>query len=132
MSIDKAFYHNIMKNMFADPCEVKYWDGEVKKYGDGETCFKICFNDIIAKSEIISDPSLAFGEGYMHNKIDIDGSVQKVIESIYNNYSSFLHDKNLMLNWQKYYPILFVKAKMMFSFIMIQVMISMAYGWMIP
>lgn len=93
MSIDKAFYHNVMKNMFADPCEVKYWDGEVKKYGDGETCFKIYFNDTIAKSEIISDPSLAFGEGYMHNKIDIDGSVQEVIESIYNNRSSFLHEK---------------------------------------
>ncbi len=31
MDIDKAFYRNLMKNLFADPCEVKFWDGEVIK-----------------------------------------------------------------------------------------------------
>lgn len=93
MSIDKVFYNNLLKNMFADPSEVKYWDGEVKRYGEGEAQFRINFNEPIAKTEIISDPSLAFGEGYMNNKIDIDGSVQKVIESIYKNQNSFLYDK---------------------------------------
>jgi cyclopropane-fatty-acyl-phospholipid synthase len=93
MSIDKAFYDSVMKNMFADPCEVRYWDGEVKRYGEGEAQFRLCFNEPIAKSEIISDPSLAFGEGYMHKKIDIDGAVEKVVESIYKNQSSFIYEK---------------------------------------
>jgi cyclopropane-fatty-acyl-phospholipid synthase len=93
MNIDKAFYDNLMKNLFTDPCEVKYWDGEVKRYGEGEAQFRIEFNEPIAKSEIVSDPSLAFGEGYMHKKIDIVGSVQKVIESIYNNQDGFLYQK---------------------------------------
>lgn len=101
MSIDKAFYHNAMKDMFADPCEVKYWDGEVKRYGEGESQFRISFNEPISKSEIISDPSLAFGEGYMYNKIDIDGAVQKVIESIYRKQSSFLHDKKAYVKLAK-------------------------------
>jgi cyclopropane-fatty-acyl-phospholipid synthase len=101
MSIHKAFYNNVMKNMFADPCEVKYWDGEVKKYGEGEAQFQISFNDPIAKSEIISDPSLAFGEGYIYKKIDIVGSIQKVIESIYNNQNSFLHEKKIYVRLAK-------------------------------
>ncbi len=94
MSIDKLFYDNLMKNMFSDPCEVKYWDGEVKRYGEGESQFRLNFNEPIAKTEIISDPSRAFGEGYMKRKIDIDGAVQKVVESIYRSRNSFLHEKN--------------------------------------
>ncbi|WP_049804044.1 class I SAM-dependent methyltransferase [Desulfosporosinus acidiphilus] len=94
MSIDKAFYHNVLKNMFADPCEVTYWDGEIKRYGEGEIRFRIHFNEPLPKSEIIGDPSLAFGEGYMHNKIDIDGAFEKVIESIFKNQNSFLYEKH--------------------------------------
>ena len=95
MNIDKAFYHNLMKKIVADPCEVKYWDGEVISYGEGEAQFRIDFKEPIAKSEIIKDASLALGEGYMHNKFDIEGSVQKVIESIYKNQESFLNEKKL-------------------------------------
>jgi len=77
MKFDKVFYHKFMENLFADPCEVKYWDGEVANYGGGQAQFRIGFNEPIAKTEIISDLSLAFGEGYMQKKIDIEGSVQK-------------------------------------------------------
>ena len=94
MDIDKVFCRNFMKNLFADPCEVKFWDGEVIKYGEGIPQFRIDFNEPIAKSKIISDPFMAFGEGYMLKKIDVVGSVQKVIESLYKNQESFLHKKN--------------------------------------
>ncbi|WP_041445200.1 SAM-dependent methyltransferase [Syntrophobotulus glycolicus] len=93
MSMDKAFYDNIIQNIFADPCEVKYWDGEVRRYGKGETKFRIDFHEAIAKSDFLSDPSLAFGEGYMQKKIDVDGALQGVIESIFNNQDSFLNEK---------------------------------------
>ena len=93
MSIDKAFYDKIMQSMCADTFEVVYWDKEVKKYGEGETKFRLLINEPIPKKEIISDPSMALGEGYMHNKIDIEGSVQKFIESVYRNQGSFLYDK---------------------------------------
>jgi len=93
VDIDKVFCRNLMKNLFADPCEVKFWDGEVIKYGEGVPLFRIDFNEPIVKSEIISDPFLAFGEGYMLKKIDIVGSVQKVIESLYKDQDSFLHQK---------------------------------------
>jgi len=94
MSLDKVFYQNFMKNLFTDPCQVKYWDGDVENYGEGVAQFRIGFNEPIAKMDIINDLSLAFGEGYMQKKIDIDGSVQKVIESIYKKQDSPLHQKN--------------------------------------
>ncbi|MDR3587216.1 MAG: cyclopropane-fatty-acyl-phospholipid synthase [Desulfosporosinus sp.] len=93
MNIDKVFYDNLLKNLFTDPCEVKYWDGEIKQYGVGDAQFRIEFIEPIAKSEIINDPSLAFGEGYMFNKFDIVGNVQKVLESINNNQEGFMNQK---------------------------------------
>lgn len=94
MDIDKVFYRNLIKSLFADPCDVQFWDGEVIKYGVGISQFQINFNEPIAKSEILSDPFLAFGNAYMLKKIDVVGSVRKVIESLYKNQESFLHQKN--------------------------------------
>lgn len=76
--------------MFSDPFQVKFWDGDTEDYGVGKAKFKIIFNEPIPKMDLLSDPSTAFGEGYMTKKIDIEGSVQDVIESLYNNKDSFL------------------------------------------
>lgn len=93
MNLDKTFYNELMHHMFAGPLDVRFWDGEVKKYGEGEPRFSIIFNEPMAKSEIISDPSMTLGEGYMQKKIEIEGSVQKVIESTYTKQNSFLNEK---------------------------------------
>ncbi|OPJ57320.1 SAM-dependent methyltransferase [Clostridium oryzae] len=100
MGIDKLFYSKMFKTLFSDPCEVQYWDGDIEKYGEGESKFKIIINKPIPKTEIINDPSMAFGEGYMNRDIDIEGSVQDVIESLYNNKDSFLK------NGEKYVKLL--------------------------
>ncbi len=101
MNLDKVFYRNFMKNLFADPFEVKFWDGEVVNYGGKEAKFRIDFNEPIAKTEMFGDLSLALGEGYMQKKIDIEGSVQEVIESLYNKQDSFLHQKNVYVRMAK-------------------------------
>ena len=78
MIIDKIFYKTLLKTMFSDPFEIKFWDGSVENYGDGEPKFKIIFNEPIPKRDIIDNPSIALGEGYMTKKIDIEGNVQKI------------------------------------------------------
>lgn len=93
--IDKLFYKTMFKDLFADPCTVRFWDGEEEHYGEGESKFRLIFNEPIPKADIISDPSLAFGEAYMHGVIDIEGSVQEAVESLYNNRSSFLRQGHL-------------------------------------
>ncbi|MFL0164613.1 class I SAM-dependent methyltransferase [Candidatus Clostridium helianthi] len=95
MDIDKIFYKTLFKNLFSDPVEIKFWDGTTEKYLEGEPVFKIIFNEPISKADIIKNPSLAFGEGYMTKKVDIEGSVKKAIESIYNNKDSFLNNSNM-------------------------------------
>lgn len=90
MNIDKVFYKTLLKNLFSDACKVTFWDGDVVNYGEGEHKFEIIFNEPIPKADIISDPSLAFGEGYMTKKLDVVGSLEDVVASIYNNKESFL------------------------------------------
>ena len=62
-------------------------------------------NSPIPVSDIKNDPSMASGVACLTNKIDIDGDLQKVIESLYNNSKSFLHstvtNKNLSNNIKK-------------------------------
>ncbi len=87
---DKTFYRTLFKNIFSDPFEVVFWDNTKESYGDGNPKFRIIMNEPIHKSEIFSDPSIAFGEGYMNKKIEIVGSIQDVIESLYNSSESFL------------------------------------------
>lgn len=87
---DKMFITTLLKNLFNDTFELKLWDGTSKVYGDGEIKFEIIFNEPISKADIINDPSLTLGEAYMTKKIDICGSIEDVIESLYNNKESFL------------------------------------------
>lgn len=102
MDIDKAFYKSLFKTLFMDPCQVKFWDGDVEQYGEGEAKFRIILHEPIPKSEIIKDSSLAFGEAYMDGIIEIEGSVRDVIESLYNNHDSFLHQNPAYLRLAKF------------------------------
>jgi len=91
MSVDKIFYKNLFKNLFSDPCLVEYWDEDVDKFGEGDTKFRLILREPIPKLEIIGDTSLAFGEAYMHGKIEIEGSIRDVIDSLYNNKNGFMN-----------------------------------------
>lgn len=101
MIIDKIFYKALFNNLFADPFQLIYWDGEIENHGEGEYKFKIIFNEYIPKAEILKDPSIAFGEAYMTNKMDIIGHIQDVIESLYNNQESFLRNSGKYSNIRK-------------------------------
>lgn len=71
--------------------QIEFWDGEVENYGNGDAKFKLIFHEPISKTDIVKDPSMTFGEAYMTRKIDIDGSLEDVVASLYNNKESFLH-----------------------------------------
>lgn len=90
MIIEKTFLKTLLKNLFSDPCRIRFWDGEIVDYKEGDIKFEIIFNEPIHEADILADPSLAFGEGYMTKKIEIKGSIEDVVESIYNNKESFL------------------------------------------
>ncbi len=91
--IEKTLYKNIFSNLFSDPCSIKFWDGEEINYGTGESSFRIVLNEPLPISEVIADPSVSFGEAYMFKRLDIEGNIEDVIESLYKNSKSFLRDK---------------------------------------
>lgn len=93
--IDKVFCKTLFKDLFSDTCTVRFWDGEEETFGEGESKFKLILNEPIPKADLIADPSLAFGEAYMHKILEIEGSVQKVIESLYDNMGSFLRQGHI-------------------------------------
>lgn len=103
MNVEKIVYKNLFKNLFSDPCQVEYWDGSEDHYGDGEAKFRINIREPIPKLEILDDASLAFGEAYMHGKIEIEGNVQTVIESLYNNKESFLYQNSTYLKLAQFF-----------------------------
>ncbi len=91
--IEKTFYKKIFSNLFSDPCSIQFWDGEEITYGTGNSRFRILLNEPLAISDIIADPSVSFGEAYMLKKLDIEGNIKDVIESLYKSSKSFLKDK---------------------------------------
>lgn len=101
MKVDKVFYKNLFQGLFPDPCQVEFWDGEIVQFKKGEAKFRIILREPIPKSEIIADPSLAFGEAYMQGRVEIEGSVREVIEALYNNQESFLHQNPAYLKLAK-------------------------------
>ena len=97
MDTKKILFDKILKNMFSDTVTVKYWDGEEKTYGQGKPEFRLFIGEDIEISEVADDYSVAFGEAYMDGRIKIEGDIEKLIESIYNNKNSFLNSEHKVM-----------------------------------
>lgn len=91
MEINKSIVKSIAENLSDKPFELEYWDGEIIKYGEGESEFKLIIKNFPSKKELLSDPSVALGEAYMKGDIDIEGDLQKFFESIIRNKDSFMN-----------------------------------------
>ena len=102
MNVDKLFYVNLFEGLFSDSCQVEFWDGDIKQFGEGDTKFRIILREPIPKSEIIGDSIMAFGEAYMHGRIEIEGSIRDVIESLFKNQDSFLYQSPAYLKLVKF------------------------------
>lgn len=99
--LDSMLFKSILKNSFDFPVQVNYADGSSKQYGgNGKPEVIITFHDQISIKELIKSPSICLGEAYMDGKIDIQGSIQKVIASAYRSEGSFLRSAKL----KKYHP----------------------------
>lgn len=100
MVFDKNIYRKILSNAFSIPVQVKYWDGSKENYGDGEPVVKIIFNEEIPVTNFMHEPTLRLAEAYMHENLDIEGSIQKLVASAFATKESFLTNKHLI----KYLP----------------------------
>lgn len=86
----------MLSKSFPFPVKVTYWDGKSEVYGNGTPEIEIVFNEKIPMSDITRNASLALGEAYMDKKIEIHGSIQKLIEGAYENADSFMRSSKFL------------------------------------
>ena len=80
----------MLSKSFPFPVKVTYWDGKSEVYGNGTPNIEIIFNEKIPTSAISKNASLALGEAYMDKRIEIKGSLQKLICGAYESAGSFM------------------------------------------
>ena len=88
--LEKAVYKTIFSNSFTIPVRVTYWDGDSEVYGTGEPSVTLTLKETIPIKDIYNNASLALGEAYMDGIIEIEGSIEDLITSAYENTSSFM------------------------------------------
>ncbi|NRO05260.1 SAM-dependent methyltransferase [Lactobacillus helveticus] len=88
--LEKTFYKMMLSKSFPFPVKVTYWDGKSEVYGNGTPEIEIVFNEKIPMGDITRNASLALGEAYMDKKIEIHGSIQKLIDGAYESADSFM------------------------------------------
>lgn len=93
--LDNFILKKILKNSFTIPVQVTYADGKTEFYGEGIPEVKIKFNKEIAIKDLTKNASIVLGEAYMDGDIEIEGSLQKLIESAYEAANSFMNDSKL-------------------------------------
>ncbi len=93
--LEKTFYKSILKHSFNIPVRIVFWDGSSVVYGDGEPEITIKFNEKIPIKDVTRNASLALGEAYMDKRIEIDGSIQKLMMAAYSSAESFMRNSKL-------------------------------------
>ena len=73
----KAVFEKIKYGGFT----VVYWDGETIQYGNSHSKFTIVFKKNPPFAASIDDPILTFGEYYMDDIVDFEGSLEEMIFS---------------------------------------------------
>lgn len=94
--LEKQFYKSFLKRTFNIPVRVNYWDGSSAVYGTGDPQVTITFNKAIPVKAILKNASIALGEAYMDGTITVEGSLQQLITSAYENADSFFHNKKFI------------------------------------
>lgn len=98
--MDKTFYHQLFSRSFSLPVQVTYWDGSSQIYGQEteKPQITITLNEKIPIKQISNNASLTLGEAYMNQTIEVDGSIQDLVNDAYQQADSFFHSKDY-LNW---------------------------------
>jgi cyclopropane-fatty-acyl-phospholipid synthase len=100
--LEKSIYKKIIKNISSDPFTVTFWDGSTEQYNEGTPpVFHMTFHKPLNKSAVLSSTMNALAEAYMDGTLTIEGNLEKIIESAFNNKESFLNQSKLLTKLSK-------------------------------
>jgi len=95
ISIKKSIYKKILGNLSTDPFSVTFWDGSTVHYNDGDPKFHMTFNQALDTEKLAKEPMIALAEAYMDKDIEVDGDLEYVIETIFEQKDSFLNESKV-------------------------------------
>lgn len=89
MSLTQSTIDVLLRSYQGSGFDIEFWDGSKKHYGDSQHRFTIIFNTEGVLKRILSDPIMAFGEGYMDGEVEVEGDLRDVIHMAGEIQSSF-------------------------------------------
>ncbi|WP_373895792.1 class I SAM-dependent methyltransferase [Virgibacillus sp. CBA3643] len=99
ISVTKSIYKKVLGNLSASPFRVTFWDGTTVNYNEGAPPeFHITFNKPLNTEKLASEPMITLAEAYMDKDIEVDGDLEYVMESIFNQKDSFLNNQPKFLS----------------------------------
>lgn len=87
----------MLSKSFNIPVRINYWDGTSEEYGQGEPEVTITFKEAVPPiKDLLRNASIALGgEAYMDGRIQIEGSIQRLVKSAYEAHDSFFYNSKL-------------------------------------
>ncbi len=94
--MQKFFLNKLFGRIEGGSFDVKYWDGSVEHFGEGESKFTLILNKPLPEKEIINDPALFFGEAYMGGDIDYEGDLRAILDLVFKNKDMFEKESKVL------------------------------------
>lgn len=94
--MQKFFLNKLFGRIEGGSFDVKYWDGSVEHFGEGESKFTLILNKPLPEKEIINDPALFFGEAYMGGDIDYEGELRAILDLVFKNKDMFEKESKVL------------------------------------
>lgn len=99
LSLEKNMYKKVIKSLSSNPFTVTFWDGSAEQFNEGTTpVFHMTFHKPLTKSAVLSSTMNALAEAYIEGTLTIEGDLEQIIESAFNNKDSFLNQSRLLTN----------------------------------
>jgi cyclopropane-fatty-acyl-phospholipid synthase len=86
---EKAIFNGVGRRIRRGGVEVRYWDGDVRRYGPDRPYFTLTLRAPGAVRAMLRDVMLGFGEAYTDGRIEIDGPLDAVGRLVVENQAVF-------------------------------------------
>ncbi len=96
MALEKMLIKKLLKQVDQVPFSVRFKDGEEMKVGEGESKFLVKVNGSLDKAAIMRSTSLALGEAYMDNILDVEGDLFEALNIVLSKMDDFKVDTNAL------------------------------------
>lgn len=81
--------HWFLSRLEGPPFAVTFWNGETRRYGEGEPAFQIKLRSRAGALRLLRSPEVAFGEAYTDGSLEFEGSLDDLLSLAYINAPRF-------------------------------------------